>query len=115
MALALVVLGQSAMASETTVLRCSSVGDALSLLEVKSSGTVAVTVGSGDATPATNYVVQSGLADVSSGTSATLVAQKPGGSSFGGALDKSILLRVIDGQKSAYLAMDGVVYRLRCF
>ena len=61
------------------------------------------------------FNVQFGLKDLKSGTSATVIAQKAGATQAGGAFEKAVLLRILDGQKSAVLAMGGTVYRLRCY
>ena len=112
------LLAHPALAAQP-LLRCSGSDLALSsmMIQENADGTAAlkVRVSESDDAPTFQFNVQFGLKDLKAGSSATIIAQKVGASQAGGAFENAVLLRVLDGQKSAVLAMAGTVYRVRCY
>lgn len=114
----IVILSQNVLAN--TILSCSTSGFALSEMNViqraDGSGVISAKISEEEDAPTFDYVINSGIKDLMTpGASATLIAQKNGKHQEGGAFDDAVLLRVLEGQKKAILAMNGVVYRLYCY
>ena len=102
-------------APEKTLLACSTPGDAIGAVDVivKTNGSSVVRV-SGLDDSVVEYKIISGLSDLKKKTSTTIIAQGSKSIEFGGAITKSVLLRVLDGQKEARLAERGTVFFLNC-
>lgn len=105
--------------AETTVLSCSTQADALASVDViqksDQSAVIRVVVSEADDAPATDYVVATGLKELTSKESATLIAQKADAISSGEARYDAVMLKVAANHKSAQLVMDGAVYELSCY
>ncbi len=109
---------QSTAHSETPVLSCSTSGFGLALMTVEETapnkGTIKITFSEEGEEIPTEYKIKSGYLDLLSSTSATLVASKSGEDAQGGSYESAALLRVIEGKKRAYLAVEGNVHLLIC-
>jgi hypothetical protein len=103
----------SLFASEKVVLDCST--DALGYVQIVENqdgkGKLEISYLS-DEIKTLNLT--STLKNIIDGKSDTLIATKDNYAIYGGAIENAALLRVFPGQQSARLAVDGVVYILRC-
>jgi hypothetical protein len=107
------LVGSQAFAAP--VLNCSTSGDGLANMTVDSTGKIAIQFSEDTEEIPTTYVIKSGLKDVVAKTSATVIAQKAGSNEeFGGTIGDALMLRILDGQKKAYLSVNGDVHRLHC-
>lgn len=114
-ALLIVLSSGQAFAKETPILQCSTAGDALGAVDViLKNGKPFIVVSDLSDNPGELYSVVSGFKDLQKGTSTTIIGQKKGGGSFGGALSDAVLLRVLAGQRKAYFAENGIVFTLHC-
>lgn len=116
--LAITLLATQTFASP--VLECSGTAFGIAKVVIDSSGTLSVTLSEDEEEVPTQYKIISGLKDVKNKTSATVIgqsmkmAQEPDGDT-GGTVREGFLLRVLDGQKRAYLSLDGNVHRMNCY
>ncbi|RYZ93309.1 MAG: hypothetical protein EOP06_01330 [Proteobacteria bacterium] len=100
------------------VMVCSSSGFALANLSIdeggKTGGIVYITLSEADDAQTLKYAITSGMKDIQKGTSATVIARSANSKDVSDSMTDSVLIRVLDGQKRAILALNGTVYRLNC-
>lgn len=103
---------------KSPILSCGTSGYGLALMTVEEvapkKGIIKITVSEDEDEVPTIYQIKSGFLDLLSDTSATLVAQKNGDDVKGGSYEDAALLRVVDGKKRAFLAVNGNVHLLLC-
>ena len=102
-------------ANAGVVLDCSTLGDSLSAVQLEQGkkGAVLKVVHMDDTVD--SYPLMNGLNNIKKGDSDTLIGSKDLDKAFGGAIPRAALMRVLPGQKKAYLSADGMVYVLNCF
>lgn len=111
---ALTLMSLNAFAAEKQVLACSTPGDALDDVKfIQKDGEALIRISQMDES-IEEYVVRSSFKNIVKGDSETLIASAANSEEFGGAITNSILIRVLPGQKSAFLAKDGMVFNLNC-
>lgn len=104
------------------LLTCSTNGFGLAKLTVEETrpgqGDIKIVyeeIDEGENVPVYSYSIVSGLKDLKTSSSATLVAQYGEHPDDGKIYDQAILLRIAEGQKRAFLAVKGTVFKLLCF
>ncbi len=102
-------------ANAGVVLECSTLGDSLSAVQLEQGkkGAMLKVIHMDETVDA--YPLMSGLNNIKKGESDTLIGSKDLDQAFGGAIPNAALMRVLPGQKKAYLAVGGTVYVLNCF
>lgn len=114
LSLALLLTAVPLLANAGVVLTCSTAGDALDYVEfVQASNGSFIKIHGLDESVDT-YKIRSSLNSIARGDSDTLIGQKSSSLQFGGSITDSVLVRITDGQKTAFLARGGVVYTLNC-
>lgn len=112
------LLSFSAMADDKVLLSCSTPGGALAelqLIESKSGPKIAIDYSESDEDEVVSYKIRSSLKNIAKGDSDTLVGLGTETNSYGGAASDAVLLRVLPGQKKAFLAARGLVFDLNCY
>lgn len=116
---ALILTSLSVFAADKPVLGCSTSGDGLAYLEMseRSDGKAKITIRFTEADEETPkaYDLRTGLKNIKKGDSDTLVGYGSKAESFGGANTDSLLIRVLQGGKKAYLGVKDTVFELNCF
>ncbi len=104
-----------AQANASVVLECSTQGDSLAAvqLEKNKNGETIKVIHMDESVD--SYPLMSGLSNIKKGESDTLVGSKELDKAFGGAIPNAALMRVLPGQKKAFLSVGGTVYILNCF
>ena len=103
-------------ANAGVVLQCTTPGDALNDVQLIDNGAKAPTLNVSFLDDSVvSMVISSSLKNIKAGDSDTLIAAKDLDNVFGGGIADAALLRVLPGQKSARLAMNGMVYILNCY
>ena len=111
--LAMLTLGMNANAR--TLLECTTVGDALSSVQViETSRGPAIRVIDLDNSVTQYKIMMGDLTKIRNGRSDTLIGAKNPDQVFGGAIMDAALMRVFPGQKEAYLSANKSVYILNC-
>jgi hypothetical protein len=110
----LLVLTFNAFASEKIILSCTTPGDALDDVNLIVSGDKAVIRVRYLDDSHHEFLSRTTLKNILKGEADTLIGMTSESLEFGGAISNSVLLRVLPGQKKAYLAKDGIVYFLTC-
>lgn len=109
------VMATGARANAGLVLECSTLGDSLSAVQLEQGKKGAfLNVIHMDESMDT-YPLMDGLSNIKKGDSDTLIGSKSLDKAFGGAIPNAALMRVLPGQKKAYLSVGGMVYVLNCF
>ena len=108
-------MAMGSQAKAGMVLECSTLGDSLSAVQLEQGkkGSVLKVIHMDDSIDA--YPLMDGLTNIKKGDSDTLIGSKELDKAFGGAIPKAAMMRVLPGQKKAYLSVDGMVYVLNCF
>jgi predicted outer membrane repeat protein len=119
------VLTSTAFAETTDLLRCSTDGSALAEVRIQSEDgghSAALIVqfeetseDDTDTAPPLRLPVRSGLKDLITDTSTTILAAKNSVTKSGGAFYGAALLRVVEGKKRAFLSLYNNVYILHCY
>tara|TARA_B110001454_G_scaffold218046_1_gene244917 strand:- start:26747 stop:27094 length:348 start_codon:yes stop_codon:yes gene_type:complete len=114
-----------AFAETTDLLKCSTNGYALAELKIQSDdgGKTAklviqfeeISEGDTDAAPPLSLPVRSGLKDLIAHDSTTILAAEKSIEKDGGAYYGASLLRVVEGQKRAFLSIHDNVYIMHCY
>lgn len=112
--LALALISFNAFSAEKEILACSTPGDALDDVKFIQKDNVSLIRISQMDESIEEYEVRSSFKNLVKGDSDTLIAAAANSEDFGGATTNAILIRVLPGQKSAYLAKDGMVFNLNC-
>ncbi len=112
--LALALISLNAFSADKEVLACTTAGDALDDVKfIQTDKMEVIRIYQMDES-VEEYEVRTGLRNLAKGDSDTLIASAANTEEFGGAMTNSILIRVLPGQKTAYLAKDGMVFTLNC-
>lgn len=112
--LALALMSFNAFSAEKVILSCSTPGDALDDVQFVQDGAVTFIRISQMDESIERYELRSSLKNIIKGDSDTLVAVAANAEDFGGATTNALLVRVLPGQKNAFLAKDGMVFTLNC-
>ncbi len=112
---ALTLLSLNAFAAEKMILACSTAGDALDDVQFiqKDDKSSLIRISNMDDS-VEEYEIRTSLKNVIKGDSDTLIAAAANSEDFGGATTNAVLVRILPGQKSAFLAKDGLVFTLNC-
>jgi hypothetical protein len=122
--LTLAMISFSAMAADKVILECITPGDALEVVQlIQKNNSAVIRIefledddsedGSGNV-GSEEYAISTSFKNILAGDSDTLIGLGVNSESFGGGRTNAVLMRVLTGQKSAYLAKDGMVYNLDC-
>ena len=111
---ALALVSLNAMAADKQILACSTPGDALDDVQLVETSRGAVIRISQMDESIEEYAIRSSLKNIAKGDSDTLIGVAANSEEFGGAVTNAVLIRVLPGQKSAFLAKDGLVFTLNC-
>lgn len=118
LALILTLAGAFQAQAETTLFTCGGLGLSFSELNIvqKDSKTTVlqITKSAADDAEMIEYKIEAGLNDFKSGKSASVIFQAKDGETAGGARYNAGLLRIVDGQRKAFLAYEGEVHNLVC-
>lgn len=119
------LLTSIAFAETIDLLKCSTDGSALAEVKIQSedgghSATLVVQFEETsdedvDAAPPLSLPVRSGLKDLITDTSTTILAAKSSVEKNGGAYYGAALLRVAEGKKRAFLSLHDNVYIMHCY
>jgi hypothetical protein len=112
--LALALMSFSAFSAEKEILACSTAGDALDDVKFIQTDDEAIIRISQMDESVEEFVVRSSFRNIVNGDSDTLIAAAVNSEDFGGATTNAILIRVLPGQKTAFLANNGMVFTLNC-
>lgn len=105
----------NAFAQEKVLLDCTTPGDALDAVKLVQKDDSSIIRISGMDESVQEYTIRSNLRNIAKGEADTLVGTSENSEEFGGAVTNAVLIRVLPGQKSAFLASNGAVFNLNCF
>lgn len=115
--LALALLSFNSFAAEKVLLKCSTSGFGLAELRIVQSGKdgkIMIKMSEDEEEEFVSFEVSSSLKNIEKGDSDTLVGTSSLTEEAGGTKTNAIMLRVKEGQKGAFLAMEGDVHTLIC-
>lgn len=113
--LAFVLVSFSSFAADKVVLTCSTAGDGLDAVEFIQRGSSSIVKVSQLDDSSVEYTLRTDFKNILKGDGDTVIGYTDKSQEFGGAITDAALIRVTPSKKSAFLSVNGIIYKLNCF